>query len=107
MAQAFLMEGARVVLADIDGEALSVAEEKLTGIGGQVIGVLTDVTDLESVRRLAHATLERFGAVDVVCNNAGAWTLSYQWDTPEEDWRWVWMSTCGVSFTASGCSSLY
>lgn len=89
VADAFLVEGARVVLADIDGEALRAAEEVLSDLGGEVLGVLTDVSDLESVRDLAEATLERFGAVDVVCNNAGVWTLGYQWDTPEQDWHWV------------------
>ena len=89
MARAFLAEGARVVLADVDADALGDAKTILSGLGGEVLGLVTDVSDLESVRQLAQTTLERFGAVDVVCNNAGVWTLGYQWDTPDEDWRWV------------------
>ena len=49
-----------------------------------MLGVVADVSDLESVRRLAQATSDRFGVVDVICNNAGVWTLGYQWDTSEE-----------------------
>jgi NAD(P)-dependent dehydrogenase (short-subunit alcohol dehydrogenase family) len=89
MAEAFLAEGARVVLADLDTEGLREAGQRLSGSADQVLAVATDVTDLESVRHLALAAVDRFGAVDVVCNNAGVWTLGYQWDTPGEDWRWV------------------
>jgi NAD(P)-dependent dehydrogenase (short-subunit alcohol dehydrogenase family) len=89
MAEAFLAEGARVVVADLDAEGLREAARRLSGSADQVLAVATDVTDLESVRHLARAAVDRFGAVDVVCNNAGVWTLGYQWDTPEEDWRWV------------------
>jgi NAD(P)-dependent dehydrogenase (short-subunit alcohol dehydrogenase family) len=89
MAEAFLAEGARVVVADLDSEGLREAASRLPGSADQVLAVATDVTDLESVRHLAQAAVDRFGAVDVVCNNAGVWTLGYQWDTPEEDWRWV------------------
>jgi NAD(P)-dependent dehydrogenase (short-subunit alcohol dehydrogenase family) len=89
MAEAFLGEGALVVLADINVGALRAAETSLAGWQGEVFGVVADVSDLESVRRLARATLERFGAVDVVGNNAGVWTLGYQWETSEEDWGWV------------------
>jgi NAD(P)-dependent dehydrogenase (short-subunit alcohol dehydrogenase family) len=89
MAEAFLAEGARIVVADLDTERLREAVRRLSGSADQVLAVATDVTDLESVRHLAQAAVDRFGAVDVVCNNAGVWTLGYQWDTPEEDWRWV------------------
>jgi NAD(P)-dependent dehydrogenase (short-subunit alcohol dehydrogenase family) len=89
MAKAFLAEGARVVLADIDPQALELAEMTLAAPPGQVLSVVTDVSKCESVRRLADAALARFGTIDVVCNNAGVWTLGYQWETPDEDWRWV------------------
>jgi NAD(P)-dependent dehydrogenase (short-subunit alcohol dehydrogenase family) len=89
MAEAFLSEGARVVLADLDADGLLEAAGRLSGSANQVLAVVTDVTDLESVRHLARATMDRFGAVDVVCNNAGVWTLGYQWEIAEEDWRWV------------------
>jgi NAD(P)-dependent dehydrogenase (short-subunit alcohol dehydrogenase family) len=89
MVQAFLAEGARVVLADVDREALRAAEESLSGHRGDLLGVVVDVAKLESVHELARLAVARFGGVDVVCNNAGAWTLGYQWETSEEDWRWV------------------
>ncbi len=89
MVEAFLAEGARVVLADIDREGLRVAEESLSNLGGDVLGVVVDVSSLESVRELAQTAVAAFGGVDVICNNAGVWTLGYQWETAEEDWRWV------------------
>jgi len=57
MAQAFLAEGARVVVADVNPDALRRAERTLSGQGGGVLAVGTDVSDLESVRRLGQAAV--------------------------------------------------
>ncbi|WP_321170759.1 SDR family NAD(P)-dependent oxidoreductase [Embleya scabrispora] len=45
--------------------------------------------DAAAVRALADAALAGFGRIDVVCNNAGVWTLNRQWETELADWRWV------------------
>ncbi len=71
MARAFAARGARLVLADIDEPALSLAEKELGAEGAEVLGVPTDVRERRSLERLAEATLGRYGGVHIVCNNAG------------------------------------
>jgi NAD(P)-dependent dehydrogenase (short-subunit alcohol dehydrogenase family) len=85
LAAGLVAEGASVVLADVDGDAVrAVADE----VGG--VGVACDVSDAESVQALADAAVSRFGAVHVVCNNAGvSGRFGRTWATPIEEWRWV------------------
>jgi NAD(P)-dependent dehydrogenase (short-subunit alcohol dehydrogenase family) len=71
LAQAFAARGAALVLADVDEEALARAERALAGRGAAVLAVPTDVTRRESVEALAERAFGRFGAVHLLCNNAG------------------------------------
>jgi len=89
LAEVLTDEGMRVMLADVDAEQLDAAAADLRSRGGQVEATVTDVGDRHSVETLAALTIEAFGAVHVVCNNAGVWTLGAQWETPQDDWRWV------------------
>ena len=89
MANAFGRRGMRLVLADNDEERLAKAAEELRADGLEAIGVPTDVRDPAAVDALAAAALERFGRIDVACNNAGVWTLDAQWETSLDEWRWV------------------
>jgi len=83
-------EGAKVVLADVEPGALAEAERELGGRGVETLAVRTDVTDEGSVRALADAALGRFGAVHVLCNNAGVMGgAGLSWQLPAEDWSWV------------------
>jgi NAD(P)-dependent dehydrogenase (short-subunit alcohol dehydrogenase family) len=83
-------EGMRVVLADVEPAALAEAERELAGYGVETLSVRTDVTDEAAVRALADAALARFGAVHVVCNNAGVMGgAGLSWQLPAEDWAWV------------------
>lgn len=66
----FLEEGASVVLVDIDDKGLEAAAKALGG-GARVLTVKADVSNEEEVKRYVHATLERFGRIDVFFNNAG------------------------------------
>jgi NAD(P)-dependent dehydrogenase (short-subunit alcohol dehydrogenase family) len=90
MAEAFAGLGMRVVLADIDTGRLETASARVeaTGAAG-VLAVPTDVRDPAAVDDLARRTIEAFGAVHVLCNNAGVSTLGYLWETSLEDWRWL------------------
>jgi len=71
LAEALVARGVGVVLSDVREEALHETEERLRAQGAVVASVVTDVTDADSVDRLAARTVELFGRVDLVCNNAG------------------------------------
>ena len=81
--------GMKVMLADIETEALALAIESLHDLGPRVRGIACDVTDLVSVEHAAKATYEAFGNVHVVCNNAGVAGGSGIDDIPLDTWRWV------------------
>ena len=90
LARALLAEGMKVVIADVEASALDHATTDLGANGGDVLGVVTDVTDLNSLDRLADATFDRFGACHLLCNNAGVGApSSLVWETTVNDWRWV------------------
>ena len=89
LAKSFADDGAQVVLADIHAD---VVEEAAAEIGG--FAVPTDVSDPAAVDALAAATIERFGTVHVVCNNAGLLAMGHVWDIPLEEWHRV----VGVNF---------
>lgn len=86
----FAAEGMKVVLADVSEAELDDAVGAITGASGDAIGVVTDVTELESVEALADRAYETFGAVHVVCNNAGvgAGAAGKIWDHTVNDWGW-------------------
>ncbi|MEB4210880.1 SDR family NAD(P)-dependent oxidoreductase [Mycobacterium sp. 94-17] len=90
MGRRFGQEGMKVVLADVLAEPLDDAARALADEGIDVAGVVTDVTDYSSVESLAKEAVERFGAVHVVCNNAGTGGVSegYMWEHDLADWRW-------------------
>ena len=90
MADRFGAEGMKVVLADVEEEALQRAEGEMREKGVDVIGVRTDVSKPEELEKLAQQTLDAFGAVHVVCNNAGvagAWGPA--WANTLDDWNWI------------------
>jgi NAD(P)-dependent dehydrogenase (short-subunit alcohol dehydrogenase family) len=88
MARRFLEEGMGVAIADVEQSALDNAVRELS-VFGTVIGVRTDVRKVEDLEALAEATLEAYGRIDVVCNNAGVETGGSFLSIPEEAWRWV------------------
>jgi NAD(P)-dependent dehydrogenase (short-subunit alcohol dehydrogenase family) len=90
LADTFAAEGMRLVLADVEAPALDKAAGELRDGGHDVTGVVTDVTDPESVRALADAAFERYGEVHVLCNNAGVGPPSAKvWETTPNDWQWT------------------
>lgn len=90
MGRRFGQEGMKVVLADVLKEPLDEATRALADEGIEALGVVTDVADYSSVESLAKGALDRFGAVCVVCNNAGTGAVSegYMWEHDLADWRW-------------------
>ena len=71
LALGFADEGANVVLADVEEEPLAAAADEVSAVGVEALPVRTDVTDAESMEALAAATIERFGTVNKLSNNAG------------------------------------
>jgi NAD(P)-dependent dehydrogenase (short-subunit alcohol dehydrogenase family) len=89
LCEELLAEGMNVVIADLREEAVDDASTSL-GERGEVLGVVTDVTDATSVDALADATYERFGACHLLVNNAGVGApSSTPWETTPNDWKWV------------------
>jgi NAD(P)-dependent dehydrogenase (short-subunit alcohol dehydrogenase family) len=82
-------EGMRVVLADIEGPALAKAEAELREAGAGVLAVRTDVSQAADIEALARVTLDAYGAVHLLCNNAGVSAGSTAWETTINDWQWV------------------
>ena len=89
LATAFGAAGGRVVLADVESGAIERVAATLSAGGVEVLAVPTDVSDPDSVDQLARATVDRFGRVDVLCNNAGVSTFNLLADQTMADWRWV------------------
>ena len=90
MAQRFAEAGMRVVLADVERDALEATAAALRDGGAGVLAVATDVSNAESVDALADSAYEAFGAVHVLCNNAGvggANRAAYR--ASLADWEWT------------------
>jgi NAD(P)-dependent dehydrogenase (short-subunit alcohol dehydrogenase family) len=87
LAQAFAARGAKLALADVDEAALARAERELGAAGAEALGVPTDVTRRESVAALADAVIARFGAVHLLCNNAGIALLGPLVGADPGEWR--------------------
>ncbi|UUN26143.1 SDR family NAD(P)-dependent oxidoreductase [Streptomyces sp. FIT100] len=91
MARRFAAEGLKVVLADVEEAALRKAADELTADGADVLGHVVDVSDRDSVRRLADAAYATYGAVHVLCNNAGVGSGAEgrMWEHEPNDWEWA------------------
>ena len=90
MAKRFAMEGMKVVLSDIEEAALAEAERGMAADGHRVLAVRTDVAQAAAVEELAQRALQTFGAVHIVCNNAGvAAPVGPIWKRTIADWEWV------------------
>lgn len=71
LAERCAREGMKVVLADVEEEALGLAEGEIGAEGASTLAILTDVSKADDVEALAKKTLDAFGAVHLLCNNAG------------------------------------
>ena len=81
--------GMKIVLADVQQDALDNARSELEGQGAQVLAMVCDVRKGEQVQALADSAMERFGAVHLVFNNAGVGSGGLIWENSEADWEWV------------------
>lgn len=81
--------GMRLVLADVQQEALAATAAELEAQGAQVLAMPCDVRKGEQVEALAQAAMARFGAVHLVFNNAGVGAGGLVWESTQADWEWV------------------
>lgn len=89
LGRAFAEAGMKVMLVDIEEDALKAAVRSLHNIGPEVRGVVCDVSDPHSVERAAGASYQAFGHIHVVCNNAGVAAGGGVDNISIDDWRWV------------------
>src|ERR1700674_1516995 len=89
LGRAFAQAGKKVMLADIEADALAAAVKSLEHVRPGVRGVICDVADPSSVERAAKASYEAFGTVHVVCNNAGVAAGGGIENISLDNWRWV------------------
>jgi NAD(P)-dependent dehydrogenase (short-subunit alcohol dehydrogenase family) len=86
----FAAAGMKVVLADVEAEALEKAEAEVQSTGAEALAVVTDVSKRAEVDALAEAVADRFGGTHVLCNNAGvSGGGGALWETTDKDWSWV------------------
>ncbi len=91
MARRFAAEGLKVVLADVEESALRKAADELAADGAELFAHVVDVGDRDAVFALADAAYDAFGAVHVVCNNAGVGSGAEgrMWEHEPNDWQWA------------------
>jgi len=81
--------GMRLVLADVQQDALKQTEANVIALGAQALSQVCDVRHGDQVEALAQAALERFGAIHLVFNNAGVGAGGLIWESTQQDWEWV------------------
>ncbi len=89
LARAFAARGARLALADVDEAALEAAVAAHRDAGTEVLAVPTDVSDRASVARAADRVFDHYGAVHLLCNNAGIFTAGEVVKSPHQDWEYT------------------
>src|SRR5262245_34708822 len=89
LAERFARAGMKVVLADVETGALEEAAREIRATGAPTLAVRTDVSKAADVEGLARATLDAFGAVHILCNNAGVALGGPCWMHTVADWEWV------------------
>lgn len=90
MVKNFIDTGMKAILADIDEERLNNTVQSFQDSGANAIGITIDVSKPDQIETLAKKALDTFGAVHVLCNNAGVgYGGRSSWEVPLEGWNWV------------------
>jgi len=89
MAERFAAEGMKIVLADVEEQALAQAAAEMKSGGAAVLAVRTDVSKAADVAALAKKTKDTFGGAHVLCNNAGVSVAGPMWEKTVQDWEWI------------------
>ena len=99
--------GAHVVGVDVNAENLAGVIDGITATGGSAIAQVADVTDFEQVKNAAAAAVERFGALDVLVNNAGVMPLAYFADHERAWQKWHAAIDINIKGVVNGISAVY
>src|SRR6266536_792173 len=86
IADACAAEGARVVAADVDEQAGSRTAQRIAAAGGKALSVVCDVSRADQVQPAVDATVQAYGGIDILINNAGISLDGTVLDTEEDDW---------------------
>lgn len=90
--------GMKIVMADVQADALELSSHEIQGLGAQVLAQRTDVSKAVEVDALAAATMQRFGAPNFLFNNAGVGAGGLVWEHSAKDWEWVFgVNVMGVA----------
>jgi NAD(P)-dependent dehydrogenase (short-subunit alcohol dehydrogenase family) len=89
LAERFAAEGMKIVLADVEDAALAAAAREMSDAGATVVAVRTDVAQLADIETLADRAWSAYGAVHVLCNNAGVSGGGLSWEVSAAEWEWV------------------
>ena len=81
--------GMKLVLVDVQQDALDKAAAELQAAGAEVLALQVDVSDAGQMAHLAHRVQDRFGAPHFVFNNAGVGAGGLVWENTVQDWEWV------------------
>lgn len=88
--KSLLKKGVKVVLSDIEDKALKTTVSYFQDCGANVHGILADVSNPRDVAKMVEKTLEKYGAVHILCNNAGVYAgSSPSWQSTLDDWNWI------------------
>jgi NAD(P)-dependent dehydrogenase (short-subunit alcohol dehydrogenase family) len=103
LAERCAKEGMKIVLADVEKGALAQAEKDIKALGAKTLAVKTDVSKSGDVEALAEKTVDTFGAVHLLFNNAGVSAGFTVWGSTLADWQWVlgvnlWGVIYGIHF---------
>jgi len=90
----YVLEGASVVIADLNPDGAQQAAQELSGTDGKVVAVAVDVRDQTQVQQMVDAAVEHFGGVDILVNNAGVGKIIPFLDTTEADWNFIFDINC-------------
>ena len=93
IAEKLAEEGMKIVISDIEEPTLFQFEKKLKNLGKEVLAVRTDVSKIEDVKALAQKTIDHFGAVHILVNNAGVGfagkSSTIIWENSLAEWKWI------------------
>ncbi|MFV1989568.1 MAG: SDR family NAD(P)-dependent oxidoreductase [Acidimicrobiales bacterium] len=89
LAHRFAAAGLNIVLSDVESDALKTAAESVGQTGVRTLAVYADVSSAEQVDELARRSIEEFGSVNVMCNNAGVSSPEDPWTGSLDAWNWI------------------